>query len=243
MQEIEVNATEGRYYAEAPVSKTILEVGESPERVREALEGHEALEGEMYGPGNIEVTSPCTGAPNPACPEVNNPYEVYEIKFVGKFADRHVELMEVPARAAGTKVAVKELTAGGPDGLIVVTAVNLGNEEVNAKAQPIAIKDQLPPGLEAVEAEGAADEGFGGANLGQQLACSVESSRSVGCSWAGTEEGSERHGVPPLQTVQVRIGVRVVGSAPAHEVNESEINAASVSGGVIAGVSVRGRCG
>jgi hypothetical protein len=103
-----------------------LTVGEEPEKLRKAFE-------ELYGTGNIEVTSPCTGVPNPSCTEVNNRWEVYEVKFVGKLTDRYVyamthgELGEFPPEYPF--VTVKQLVKGRTDGTILVSATNLGDAD------------------------------------------------------------------------------------------------------------------
>ena len=115
--------------------------GEAPEMLQEALE-------EAYGKGNVEVTS-------------NPPYEVYEIKFVGELTDLPVIPLELEGPYEPEElgpVKVKVLAEGRPDGEIVVTATNLGDEEANGEAQPVRIADKLPSGLKAFAIEGVVNE-------------------------------------------------------------------------------------
>ena len=98
-------------------------VGEKPEQLQAELEG-------VYGEHNLEVTSPCTATPNPACPKSLNAYEVYEVKFVERLANASVLPIHVESRglSGGTeKVADRQVAVGRPDGTIVVTATNLGD--------------------------------------------------------------------------------------------------------------------
>jgi hypothetical protein len=155
-----------------------FDVGWEPKLVQEALEG-------MYGTGNVEVTSPCTGTPNSACTEVNNRWEVYEVKFVGGLTDRYVfPMSEDEEDPYGVKI--EALVKGRPDGTILVSATNLGDagtvtcDRVAAgtgkygnsrcteavepgtgeyeHATPIVLTDQLPAGLTAIGIEAEADE-------------------------------------------------------------------------------------
>ncbi len=160
-----------------------LGVGEEPAKIQEALESEQ-----VYGSGNVEVTSPCTGVPNPSCTEVNNRYEVYDVRFVGKLTDRYVHPMTAGSTVEEYPfVAVKELVKGHTDGTILVSAVNLGDEgTVGCKkvaagagkyldarcsedatvpgtgeyenATPIVLTDKLPAGLTAVRIEAEDDE-------------------------------------------------------------------------------------
>jgi hypothetical protein len=225
VQQLTVSGTEGLYLAEDGASKTILYVGESPKEVQRALEGYEALEGEMYGPGNVEVT----GGPGPGG---YNPYEVYEIKFVGKLADQVVTLMEhkhnVIRGEELVEPTVQELVNGRPDGVIVVSAVNLGDADADVQVQPITVKDVLPPGLVAVGIEGTVDEENVGdaGDLATQLECSLGSLSCV-LTEKTVVTDTDRYvfGVPPYRHVEMRIGVNLVGT------KSGEVNEASVTGG------------
>src|ERR1700685_2958293 len=87
---VTVNASSGSFELkdkEGNQETVTVGVGETPKALSEALESEE-----MYGPDNIEVTNPCTVAPNPSCTKVNDEYEVYEIKFVGELAFRPVHM-------------------------------------------------------------------------------------------------------------------------------------------------------
>lgn len=128
-----------------------LDVGATPAEVQAALEGPAPPEeANMYGVGNVEVTSPCTGTPTPACPETFNRYEVYEIKFVGEWTDQYV----FPMQTEYEQVKVVQAVKGRTDGVLVVNAVNLGDADT---VGPFTIADELPKGLTAVWVEALAD--------------------------------------------------------------------------------------
>ena len=59
----------------------------------------------------------------------------------------------------GTSASAGRST-GRADGLIVVTAVNLGDASADPAIEPIVLADKLPSGLKAVAIEGYADEGL-----------------------------------------------------------------------------------
>jgi hypothetical protein len=213
-----------------------FEVGEEPEKVQETLE-----EG-LYGAGNVEVTSPCTGVPNPSCSEVNSRYEVYDFKFVGKLTDQYV--YQIKPETAG--VAVKVLAKGRPDGTIVVNAVNLGDAKARPKTHPIVIKDMLPAGLTAVGIEATADETssvFG--SSAPPVACELE---SLSCTFTGSlpskfdepvpvgvSEWGETYplNVPPYDRIVVRVAVNVSGAT------SPESNEASITGGEAPAAAVK----
>lgn len=215
VQQVTVSRTEGIYLAVALGSETILEAGESPEHVREALEGRGALVGEMYGPGNVEVTA--KAGPN-------SEFEVYEIRFMGKLADQPLALMEVPEIGIGSEVSVKQLTAGRPDGEIVVKAENVGDAATSANA-PVRISDLVPAGFEAVGISGGRPKG-GGA---QAMSCKLE---TLSCEWAS--------GLPPFAELEVRIEVLAKSKLPSCEADlvACELGRVTVSGGEAAAASL-----
>src|SRR3984957_1091414 len=178
--------------------------GETTEKVALALEG-------MYGTGNIEVT----GGP---------PSDAYEVKFVGKLADLPVGRME-PAN--GTNANVNVLVNGRPDGLIIVTATNLGDANEDPELEPVTVSDVLPPGLEAVGIAGGFDETV--ATTEDPLQCSVE---SLSCMYTGLGDFNEE--LRPYQPLQVRIAVNLKQDA-----RSGEENLASISGGDAPSISVR----
>ena len=178
-------------------------VGETPASVQAAIEGR-------YGAGNVQVT----GGPGP---EHNNPYEVYEIKFVGALSYEHpagpVEITSA-GLSGGRERAELKVTEGRPAGIIVVNAVNLGDAPASLEAQPVTLEDKLPAGLEAVWIEGSN--------------CSLG---SLSCTWLGVEE--EVKNLPPYEQLQMSIGVNVVGA------KSGEVNETSVVGGGAPAVSAK----
>jgi hypothetical protein len=225
VQELTVSATEGAYIVEdGRGGRALLEVGESAEHVREALEGKEALEGEMYGSGNVNVTSRA-GA--------NGPNEVYEIEFTGALGHRPIGLLEIGATSLirgeeQGEAAVREKVEGHTDGQLLVTAVNLGDANAEPERSPITITDVLPAGLEAVSIEGEADEDLFREAGTDPLECSLEMLR---CSYAG--KGYNKL-VLPYQQIQMRIAVNVKSGMGSGEVDE-----ASVTGGGAPGATAK----
>jgi hypothetical protein len=232
--QLTVEGSEGLYLLEGEGSGSttaIARVGATSQELQAVLE-------EMYGSGNVEVT----GGPGE---EGGTPYE---IKFIGGMADLPVKLT-VPIYRVLRKneeegrVTLKELVRGASDGVVVVTAANLGDADANPEVSPITLSDMLPPGLKPVAVEGSADEGlqaFG--TLSSTLFCSLG---SVSCTFTGTEApGSPPHGggndhsrypafVPPYYQLQMRIRVNSVGAST------GEVNAANVTGGGAPNASVK----
>jgi len=232
--QLTVEGSEGAYRLEGEGEgepTAIAEVGATSQELQEVLET-------MYGSGNVEVT----GGPGD---EKGAPYE---IKFINGMADRPVKLIVPVANVHREneergQVLVKELVRGTSDGVIVVTAVNVGDANANPEGSPVRISDVLPPGLKAVAIEGAADEGL--QSFGTQtfpLFCSLG---SVSCTFTGTEApGSpinEKNGnnstrypifIPPYFQIQVRIRVNAVGAST------GEVNAVTVTGGGAKNASV-----
>jgi hypothetical protein len=215
-----VSATNGNYrlYEYLSGQEFEFEVGEAPEQVQATLEG-------VYGAGNVQVT----GGPGP---EHNNPYEVYEIKFVGADSYRHPAPTEVqissPELSGGRGQAELAVTKGRPAGVIVVSAVNLGDATANPITQPITLTDKLPPGLEAVWIEGYAGEGIT-RDFVNPLECSLG---SLSCTFTGGPP-DEQKSLPPYEQMQMRIGVNVVGA------KSGEVDEASVVGGGAPAASAR----
>jgi hypothetical protein len=129
--------------------------------------------------------------------------------------------------------------APGGQGVIVVTAANLGDANANpATGGPVVIDDELPPGVEAVAVEGTADVAsshFG--SFAPPLECSLVSTRSVSCTFTGKnvppfeEYAGEPYPmfVPPYEQLYMEITVNVkqgVGAAMS-----GEENVVSVTGG------------
>src|ERR1700722_6801813 len=218
IQQLTVSATEGRYLVETPVARPILEVGEPPAEVQAALE-------EGYGAGNVQVTGgPGSGG--------TNPYEVYEITFAGALAFQKVELMKVPVKNLTRgeeegEALVTRLSAGRPDGVIAVTAMNLGDENVNPTVQPVTVTDLLPVGLKAIGIEGAEDEQIGSAGREyNQLECTLG---SLTCIFTGVNDINKM--IPPYERLEMRIAVNVAGA------KTGEVNRASIAGGGVLGAT------
>ncbi|HEY3959570.1 MAG TPA: hypothetical protein VGL68_03570 [Solirubrobacteraceae bacterium] len=221
--QLTVEGSEGRYLLEGEgegSASAVVAVGATSQELQTTLE-------EMYGSGNVEVT----GGPGE---EGGAPYE---IKFVGATADRPVSL-SVPRAAVSRKnealgqVKIRELSRGASDGVIVVTAVNLGDADANPEEAPVTLTDVLPPGLQPVAIEGTADESLAAfGDNSYSLFCSLG---SVSCTFTGmAAPGSPsltpgyRYPpfVPPYYQLQMRIRVNSVGATT------DEVNAAKITGG------------
>jgi len=204
IQRLTVSASEGVYILEGS-SRVLLEVGESPEDVQLALEE------EMYGKGNVRVT----GGPGV---HAYNPFEVYEIELVGSLVYQPAQLLTVPQQrlVGGSESAgVEKVASGRPAGVILATAVNLGDANANAVDKPITITDKLPAGLKAISIEGNTDEGLTRQRL-YPLECSLE---HLSCTFNG-QNNNGATSLPPYEQMQVRIAVNVKQGASSGEVNE-----------------------
>ena len=192
----------------------------------------EGLE-EIYGAtGKVTVTG------GPGDEEGTKPYRIV-------WHDRQVEPMVLtdaftelfgPLNCEGAtgshcegKATLKEVTKGSSDGYIVVTAVNLGDADVNPGTQPVTMVDKLPAGLEAVTIEGSAGELTAEtvkANL-NPLECSL---KSLSCTYTSAMLAKT---LPPYVPMEVRIGVNVAGG------KSGEVNEASITGGGAPSAKVR----
>jgi hypothetical protein len=215
VQQLTVSGTEGEFVIEYPhlstlPNKALIFVGEDPALVQARFE-------RIFGAGNVEVV----GGPGKG----ENLYEEYKIKFVGKLADQPVGVPIVTrAELVGgrARVEVGEVAQGRPDGLIVLTAVNLGDATVDAEAAPVTVTDILPAGLEAVGIEGTTAERELASRSHSPLDCTLA---SLSCTYTGA--GDTLKGLPPYEQLQVRIAVRVTG-AKTGEVNEARITGGGV---------------
>jgi hypothetical protein len=229
--QLTVNANEGVYVIEGPlvngeVMDRALRVNEAPEEVQEVFE-------EFYGPGTVEVL----GGPG-SDPSIE--YGAYEIRFRGALTDKLVAVppiirnlttfYEEEEPPTGV-VSLRELSMGRPDGHILVTATNLGDEYANPSDDPITISDRLPADLEAIGIEADADEAYGegeGQVGGNALTCELG---SLTCTFTGT---TPQKLVGPYEQIQVRIAVKVKAGGGAEESNEADI-----AGGGAKGVTVK----
>jgi hypothetical protein len=142
-----------------------------------------------------------------------------------------------PAAASGpywhvlSTSAPRYLPPGG-EGTIVVLATNLGDQPVRAVGSPVTVTDRLPPGLTAT---GIANEPHVGYHneLNESyeeniVHCPEETGSVVQCEWGGELD------LPPYETMELRIGVKVdAHPAPAEE------NEVSITGGEAPPVTVR----
>jgi hypothetical protein len=214
IQRVTVDATGGTYTLRlSGGGRAHLNVGEEPKLFQEALETTK------YGAGNIQVT---------ASPGPNSLYEVYEITFVGKLADRFLEPinpLEEELVGGDGRVTVEQVSVGRGVSKIVVTATNMGDANTSGE---VKVLDTLPPGLKATSVIGNTPEENGAG----QVPCAIEPQsefRRVSCTFLGSPaevfEGSGA-GLPPYRAIEVSIGVEVSPDA-----SSSEENRVSVSGG------------
>lgn len=222
VQELKVAATGGEVSVLEPKSLTEFEETENPAVLKygcfkfnaSAAEAQSAIE-DAFGAGNVEVE----GGPGDASGS-----KPYEVTFVGALVGRSMPLIStIPVceffghEFLAGEATVSQKTPGRPDGILVVTAHNLGDGDLNGQSTPIAITDNLPAGLSAVSAEGAA--GYN-AKYGA-VQCAVQTAQSVACTYKGT--------LPPYESIEVKIGVVVKGakSGEENEVGFSGGNAVS----------------
>jgi hypothetical protein len=104
------------------------------------------------------------------------------------------------------------------EGMVVVSAINLGEANVEAQTEPVTISDQLPAGVEAVKVRAFTGRGVPGAHGDQQeLSCETQPAR-VTCTFSGE--------LPPFVQLELQITVRTTASSPSQPVGR-----VSVSGG------------
>jgi hypothetical protein len=196
-----VQATEGSYFLEEPTAEEFakLPFDATAAEIQTALEG-------LYGAGNVEVTE--TG---PA---------TFEITFVGTRADQPVEL------ATFGEVTLTELAKGRPDGLIYVTATNLGDLPLSGSRSPVELTDTLPPDLRPVGIAATKGGAEGGFTVVEPLPCKLQTlTCSLEKNAIGPLEGSD-DALPPFTSIEMRIAVVLEPGA-----HSGELNQISVSGG------------
>jgi hypothetical protein len=232
--QLTVSATGGKYELELnPYEIIRLAAGETPAGVQAAIES--SLRSVFYYPPGPMMEVTARSGPY-------NQYEVYEIKLVGELTyTRNFELSTTGAFAIQSKeltgglgtAVVKEVSRGRPDGVVVVTAVNLGDGAVNPETQPVTVTDKLPAGLEAVGIEGVADENFlhAGSNA-SPFECSL---KELSCTFTGKKIGSSQLAafVEPYEQLRVKVLVKATGA------RTGAVNEASVTGGGAPAASVR----
>jgi hypothetical protein len=127
--------------------------------------------------------------------------------LVGTSAAFAAEAPSVPHWNLESRPAPTNLPAGG-NGMIVVTASNLGDAAATGTTQ---IVDKLPEGVEATRAKPQI-VGTGRPTSLDPVSCSKQVGKEVVCSFTGT--------FPPYEQMEVEISVSVAKTAPAEPVNE-----------------------
>ncbi len=110
-------------------------------------------------------------------------------------------LAETPALNLQVLSEPTNLPRGG-EGTLQLRVINLGDAPAEGGAQPIVITDKLPAGLEATAISGG-NEFFGGAN------CELATLR---CEYLSK--------LPPYDTIQISVKVKVLQGAPATVIDE-----------------------
>jgi hypothetical protein len=153
----------------------------------------------VYGAGNVAVT----GQGAEGLPPL-------KITSTGGDVSRFVPPVEVTGLVGEASATL--VTAGRPDGEVVLTATDLGDATVDAHTVPVVVADGLPAGLTAVSIEAVAGESQ--KNAFALMGCTLS-------SWSCSFEGAV---LPPFWPIEVVIGVDVTGPVAA-------ANQGSVSGG------------
>ncbi len=233
--QLTVSATGGTYeLEETPYGIVGLEAGESPANVQATLEGSLRIHF-YFPPGPIMEVTARSGP--------YNQYEMYEIKLLGELTYTHnfelsttgiLAIQSQTTLTGGLETAVvKEVSRGRPDGVVVVTATNLGDAAVNPETQPVTVTDRLPAGLEAVGIEGIADENFlHSAGEASPLECSL---KELSCTFTGKKVGNTFPAffVEPYEQLRVKVLVKATGA------RTGAVNEASVIGGGAPAAGVR----
>jgi hypothetical protein len=207
VQQVRVDATGGIYALRRPETGAlaVLEPGASAELMQQELESPS-----MYGPGNVEVS----GGPGDA-----GGTKPYVIKFKGGLADRPLQrVLAEPfvLEGGGASVSSSEVSRGAADGVVVLSAANLGEVPVSGGVSPVQLVDRLPAGLEAVAVEAVTWEAE------HKLECVLA---TVTCTFTGS--------LAPFELIEMRVTVKVIEGFVSGSVNEG-----SVSGGEVPEASI-----
>lgn len=236
VQTLTVSATGGEYVIGKSEPEQIVKFDATHEELQTTLEA-------MYGSGDVSVS----GGPGDEAGS-----KPYVITFVGELADKPVSPMVVISNffnvfkltcgegqpQCRAEASLSETAKGAPDGEIVVTAANLGDERTNV---PVSITDELPPGLKAVSIKGFAGASSNSGAHGE-VQCPLEpASEPLTCvlkdklvEVAPEEFEISPGAIPPYDQLVVRIGVVVQPGA-----TSGEENRVSVSGGQVPAASIR----
>ena len=124
-----------------------------------------------------------------------------------------------------SSAAPTNLPPGG-EGQIAVAATNLGDAPVNASTTPVTITDKLPRGVTATAIPAYPSTYVGW--LKHEMRCSLPAPSLVSCTWTGPEP------LPPYETLEVRVAVKVAEGAQFGEENE-----ATITGGEAPSASIK----
>jgi len=172
--------------------------------IETAVDLEAVLEG-PYGAGKVQVSGGPTGGE----------------PFIVTVEGRSVPSIRVsPLRPPGLpplgSASTAVLSVGG-SGRLVVTVTNLGNEAVDASAEPVRIVDDLPEGVIATGVEAFA----GAKDDNGPVECEVETGGTrVSCEWTGDE-------LPSYESIEIEIPVNLTGEPPV----EGAPGTITVSGG------------
>jgi hypothetical protein len=123
--------------------------------------------------------------------------------------------------------APTDLPAGG-EGQIAVAATNLGDASVKASTDPVTVIDKLPPNVTATAILAFPLTYVGYLSHFGGMKCSIPSASLVSCTSTGMEV------LPPFETLEVRVAVKVAEGAKSGEENE-----ATIAGGETPSATVR----
>ena len=104
------------------------------------------------------------------------------------------------------------------EGMLVVSASNLGEANIDAQSEPVTISDELPAGVEATRVRGFTGRGVVGAHGNQlELECETQPAQ-VKCTFSGE--------LPPFVQLELQITVKTTTTTPTEPAG-----VVSVSGG------------
>ena len=154
----------------------------------------------LLAASGVSVSLALTAAAQPALARAPTPYW----RLSSRSAPTNLPLAGEALSGAGDEGVKGE-------GMIVVSATNLGDADVNGRAKPVTITDQLPQGVEAIKVEGFSGAAEPGAHR-SQLSCETSPAELVSCTFA--EE------LPPFEQLEVKITVKSTTSVPSQLAGE-----------------------
>ncbi len=216
VQKLTVSATGGEVILINPVTFETATVpfNASEEAMQTALEA-------IYGKGTVKVT----GGPGDELGD-----HPYELTFVGSLAGESLPDLDVYGgllSGGKAEATVSQVTAGSPDGQILVTATNLGNADADGEAEHVSLTDTLPKGLRATSVEAFTEPQKIGIEQKVPLACTLASAHAVSCEYAEV--------LPPYRQIYMLVGVVAEAGAVSGELDRAAIS----GGGAIAASASR----